>query len=121
MMAEPTPNVTPRPWAIDLNGINGCVASIGPVYGYDYGRLEGNLADAEYIVRCVNSHEELVAAVGALLDDVFEQGQTDFGAGLHPQVCTMCDGDGDKSDHSLGCPIIALQKAYANATEGEKP
>ena len=111
MMAEPTPNVTPRPWAIALNGINGCVASIGPAYGYD----------AEYIVRCVNSHEELVAAVGALLDDVFEQGQTDFGAGLHPQVCTMCDGDGDKSDHSLGCPIIALQKAYANATEGEKP
>lgn len=98
---------TPTPWKVMPYGDGGTYI-IGPDYkpmGTAIARVPlGNKkqdADAEFIVRCVNSHEALVEAVKNL-----------------PGIPHDFVGSFNEEDHSKDCRSCALQKALALA-EGE--
>lgn len=63
------PNHTPTPWSYADDGFYGCIiASNGePLFGGEpsEGRIENN-EDTKFVLRAVNSHDELVKAVKEL-------------------------------------------------------
>lgn len=61
---------TPGPWEIDNDGVNGKIASVGPVYGYDYDSLEITADDADLIAHAPADLARLVAEVRRLEGEV---------------------------------------------------
>lgn len=66
-------------------------------------------ANADFIVRCVNSHDELLAALRAVVADAYEMNPC-----TGESVCTFCVQE--KSDpHLNNCPMVAVDQAIAKA------
>lgn len=78
---------TPTPWAVEKNSVNaenGSVVSIAECgfsvpgqswSGTDYSTKEHQAANAEFIVRACNSHDQLVETVRKLLREVGDKGR----------------------------------------------
>lgn len=60
---------TPTPWAIDGGdiAIGGVVCILADYCGPDYAGTQERIANAAHIVRCVNLHDELVAALDGMV------------------------------------------------------
>jgi len=87
---------TPTPWSVNTTSFSGAIVRFhiaGPVHGSCYPICEHileekpdatqQLEDAAHIVRCVNSHDELLAALKLMVEvgcDLYDMDMGDNGA-----------------------------------------
>jgi hypothetical protein len=70
--------------------------------------------DADFIVRCVNSHDDLLAACKLLIDGKVE---TDMESAIHPskRFCTCCGVNSKDRIHSEHCAVGLAELAITKA------
>ena len=100
---------SPLPWRT--------VPSWNDIYAAD-GRsiadVDGS-ANAEFIVRCVNSHDDLLAALKWLAGDMDRAGGDGYGMPECPWCRAQDSRDGDDKWHQHDCELLAARAAIKKA------
>jgi hypothetical protein len=86
-----------------MDGHGVAVCSQAPI-GYE-------IEDARFIVRACNAHDELVAALRAVTEDMDRAG----GDGYGMPECPWCGWASDDGEHAVDCSLLKARAALSKA------